>query len=113
MATMTASFTKLRDGDWGVRAPAGTKRGDILDVRKRDGSISTVEVERVLWTGNGIALCSIYDDRPAYRRSSGSGRSGGRRSGGCAGCGGPVRDAAHHRAMEGYCGSCAFDEFDC
>lgn len=31
----------------------------------------------------------------------------------CRGCGGPVRDAGHHRAMEGYCGTCAFDEFDC
>lgn len=32
---------------------------------------------------------------------------------GCKGCGGQVVDARHHRAMDGYCGSCAFDEFDC
>ena len=30
----------------------------------------------------------------------------------CRGCGGPIRNAPHHRAMEGYCGYCAFDEFD-
>lgn len=33
-------------------------------------------------------------------------------SGRCRGCGGSIQDAAHHRAMEGYCGDCAFDEFD-
>jgi len=44
--------------------------------------------------------------RSSYpRRSSGSGR--------CRACGGPIRHAAHHRAMGGYCGNCAFDEFDC
>lgn len=83
-----ATFTKLRSGDWGVRAPAGTRKGDILDVRRRDGSISTVEVERVLWTGDGIALCSIYDDRPTYRRSSG--RRTRRTEGGCLICGAPA-----------------------
>lgn len=30
----------------------------------------------------------------------------------CRGCGGPVVNAPHHRAMGGYCGSCAFDEYD-
>jgi len=30
----------------------------------------------------------------------------------CRGCGGPIRHAPHHPAMEGYCGYCAFDEFD-
>lgn len=34
------------------------------------------------------------------------------KSGRCRGCGGELRDAAHHRAMGGYCGSCAFDEYD-
>lgn len=42
-------------------------------------------------------------------RSSRSRRSSYR----CRGCGGPLRDASHHRAMGGYCGYCAFDEFDC
>lgn len=43
--------------------------------------------------------------RPSYR--------GLRRSGRCKGCGGEIRDARYHRAMGGYCGECAFDEFDC
>lgn len=34
-------------------------------------------------------------------------------SGRCRGCGGQLVDADHHRAMNGFCGSCAFDEFDC
>jgi hypothetical protein len=35
------------------------------------------------------------------------------RRGRCRGCGGALRDVPHHAAMGGYCGSCAFDEFDC
>lgn len=31
----------------------------------------------------------------------------------CCECGGELVDARHHRAMGGYCGNCAFDEFDC
>lgn len=31
----------------------------------------------------------------------------------CRGCRGPIVDASHHRAIGGYCGQCAFDEFDC
>jgi hypothetical protein len=34
------------------------------------------------------------------------------RAGICRECGGPLVDASHHRAMQGYCGGCAFDEFD-
>lgn len=47
--------------------------------------------------------------------SSGARKSGARtgRSGRCRGCGGPIRNAPHARAQGGYCGSCAFDEYDC
>lgn len=40
------------------------------------------------------------------------GRESSSSAGRCRGCRGPITHAAHHRAMEGYCGSCAFDEFD-
>ena len=30
----------------------------------------------------------------------------------CKSCHGPIVNAPHHRAMGGYCGHCAFDEFD-
>lgn len=48
-------------------------------------------------------------------RAAGSSRSGYGGSGygsRCKGCRGPIADARHHRAMGGYCGSCAFDEYD-
>lgn len=35
------------------------------------------------------------------------------RANACRSCGKSLVDAGHHRAMEGYCGDCAFDEFDC
>lgn len=34
------------------------------------------------------------------------------RSGCCQACGGELKDAGHHKAMGGLCGSCAFDEYD-
>lgn len=79
---MTTTYTKLRDGSWGVRAPSGTKAGDLITVTKRDGSTKPERVERVLWQGDGIALCSIAPSAPSssssggsryYARSSGSG----------------------------------------
>jgi hypothetical protein len=49
----------------------------------------------------------------ATGQDGGDARAARRRNGGrCVECGGPVEDAPHHRAMEGYCGSCAFDEYD-
>ena len=78
---MATTYTKLRDGSWGVRAPAGTKAGDLISVTKRDGSTKPERVERVLWQGDGVALCSIAPSAPPassggsryYARSSGSG----------------------------------------
>ena len=103
---MQATYTKLRSGDWGIRVQGTVKTGDIVNVAKKSGESKAETVAKVLWTGNGVSLCAI-------RQSSYSCGSYARRRGGCRGCGGPIRDAAHHRAMSGYCGYCAFDEFDC
>lgn len=63
MTTTTAprtTYTRLKTGDWGLRvcgdAPAP---GTTLTVEKKDGSRKQETVERVIWTGNGVALCSI------------------------------------------------------
>ena len=65
------------------------------------------EVTRVVWTGNGVAICEAKQIKnptaDAQPRSNGL----------CRNCKGVVRDAPHHRAMGGLCGSCAFDEYDC
>lgn len=106
---MTVTWTKLRDGTWGLRG-AGLVRGQLVTVTKKNGESERVTVGEVLWTGQGVALARASGG--ASKASTGA-RSAGTRRGGCRGCGGPIVHAREHRAMEGYCGSCAFDEFDC
>lgn len=98
-----ATYTKLRDGSWGIRVKGGAPApGAQIRVKKKAGTVKVETIDQVVWRGDGITLCSI-------RRS---GRSAGE-SGRCAECRGPVVHARHHRAMGGLCGHCAFDEFDC
>ena len=101
-----ATYTKLSDGSGGIRVRGGApSAGSQIRVTKKAGTVKVETVDRVVWRGDGITLCSI-------RRSgrSGSGAVGSDR---CAECRGPIVHARHHRAMGGLCGHCAFDEFDC
>lgn len=100
---MEVSFTKLRSGDWGVRVKGSVKPKQWVTVATRSGRSSRVQIDRIIWQGEGAMLCSVIPENPHQR---------GVRTDRCRGCGGPYRDADHHIAMEGYCGHCAFDEFD-
>lgn len=74
MTTMAmASYTKLKNGDWGVRSNVPVKAGESVQVTKKSGETKTETIDRIVWSGKGVWLCSL-------RRSngSGSGRSGGR-----------------------------------
>jgi len=100
-----ASYTKTEDGSWAVmvygdRPAAGSK----LEVMKASGSTKTETVESVVESGTGF-LCRVVQ----RKRSPRAGRPQTR----CKECRGALVDAPHHVAMEGYCGACAFDEFDC
>lgn len=80
---MPATFTKLRDGSWGINSTSSVDVGDVVQVDRRDGSSKRVRVERVLSGRNGTWVCSISDlesDRPASRAKPRSGGSGGSRS---------------------------------
>ena len=84
-----------------------TKYGERAKLQFMDGS-------KDFWVDASL-ICSVQPvavtSRPtAAHRPASTGHA--HRSGRCRGCGGPIVDAPHHRAMEGYCGSCAFDEFD-
>lgn len=75
--TMTATYTKLRDGSWGVRAAGKVVAGQTITVAKRDGSTKTETVDRVLWSGDGVTLASIAKRSPQqgygrYNRPYGS-----------------------------------------
>lgn len=64
----TASYTRLRSGEWGVRIryqQGAVRSGDRYVVRKRSGAMNPVTIDRVVWTGPGRngaymeAVCSI------------------------------------------------------
>jgi hypothetical protein len=64
----TATYTKLKSGDWGIRVQGIVRAGDKVTVRKKSGESKVETVEKVLWAGDGVSLCMIrragliYDD---------------------------------------------------
>jgi hypothetical protein len=57
---MQATYTKLKNGDWGVRVPTeSVSDGQSVVVAKKSGETKTEIIARVLWRGNGVALCAI------------------------------------------------------
>lgn len=58
----TATFTKLRDGDWGLRivGPHAVEPGQTVTVTKKSGETSTERVGEVIWSdGKGVTLAKI------------------------------------------------------
>lgn len=70
-----ATFTKLRDGTWGLRVPGIAREGQSIRVKKKGGEVKTETVGRVLWKGDGISLCTIgtqsSQSTPRRRRPGG------------------------------------------
>lgn len=53
------TYAKLRSGDWGVRASVPVEPGAVVQVTKQSGEVKDEIIDKVLWRGEGIALCSI------------------------------------------------------
>lgn len=66
---MQNSYTKLKDGTWGIRISGTATAGSAVEITTKAGSRKVETVGRVLWTGDGVSLCSI---------AQGSGRRPGR-----------------------------------
>ena len=64
-----ASFTKLRNGSWGVEGE-GLREGSSTTVYKRNGTRQSVTVDRILWTDGTTSIASIVSDRPAPQRQT-------------------------------------------
>lgn len=62
-----ASYAKLRDGSWGIRVQGAAAPGETITVTKRSGETKQETVARVLWSGNGVSLCSIERDGGSRR----------------------------------------------
>jgi hypothetical protein len=64
---ITATYTRLRSGDWGIRVtgPQAPAPGARVAVTRKDGRTKTETIHAVLWrgadpaTGQMVALCAI------------------------------------------------------
>lgn len=106
----TATYTKLKDGTWGVRVNGTVAAGERITVSKRDGSSKTETVAKVLWTGiarDGQQACLVEIGR--------SERSSARRSnrGVWTGCSCGSRELPEGGLSDNACATCRFDEYDC
>ena len=65
--TDTATPRKLTDGSWGVRVTTPVTAGQPVTVKARSGKTWTATIDRVIWTGNGISLCTTRQTAPKRR----------------------------------------------
>ena len=61
---MAATFTKLRDGSWGLRIEGSAKAGQTVTVTKKSGETSREVVGKIIWSGNGITLAKVGEKFP-------------------------------------------------
>lgn len=62
-ATLVAATPKkLRNGSWGALANTEhVQAGDTLEITTKAGKTWTATVSKVIWTGNGVAICATTD----------------------------------------------------
>lgn len=58
-SSQTVTYTRLRDGSWGLRGP-GLVAGNTVIVTRRSGAPKTEVVGKVLWSGDGVSLATIH-----------------------------------------------------
>lgn len=114
--TLPATPAKLNDGSWGAKVKSSDVAiGDSVTITTRGGKSWEAIVDAVFYRQDDGCLCRTRKSTGAKagtslrKASAPRARTGGR----CRSCRGAIRDAAHHRAMGGLCGGCAFDEYDC
>lgn len=71
---MGNSFTKLKDGTWGVRCEPPASAGASVLVTKRDGTSDTKVLGREIWTDGKVALYALAP-KPDPVASTGGGAS--------------------------------------
>lgn len=95
------TYTKLRNGSWGIRAEGRLQPGGTVTVTTKAGVSKTETVGKVIWTDGKITLASVRQSGSTAPRS-GNGKSRGTWTG-CS-CG-SVEE--YERASD--CASCQFD----
>lgn len=92
---MSATYTKLKTGEWGIRSTYPINAGSRVVVSKKSGGSKLETIDRVLWSGNGIWLASIV---PSPRQS---------------GCGCSCDDCSRGCRCEPHCNCRGGNIFDC
>ena len=64
MEATALSWSKLKDGSWGVRSSTALTEGGAVTVCRKDGSRSTATVGRKVWSGNGVWLYATAPTAP-------------------------------------------------
>jgi hypothetical protein len=97
---MQATWTKLRDGSWGIRVAGPARQGESFEVRSKDGRISLATVARVVWTNGEVTLAAVYHfpKASAERCTCSCHRGGGSPCGDCRFDECPVVERARARA---------------
>lgn len=81
---ITATYAKLHNGNWGIRAKGIVTAGETVTVTKRDGTTKTETVGRVLFCKDGLSICAI-EQASSSSRGGRRGSRGARRE--CDECG--------------------------
>lgn len=54
-----ATYTKLKNGEWGIRSTSPIADGQQVLVTKKSGQTKNETVGHVIWRGNGVNLATI------------------------------------------------------
>lgn len=73
---MSASYAKLKSGEWGIRVTGKPRKGDRVTVIKKGGGVKTEIIRDIVWSGDeGISLCTIERSERPPSASRGNYRS--------------------------------------
>jgi hypothetical protein len=76
---MSATYAKLRSGEWGIKSTVPLRAGDTAVVVKRNGQARRCIVGRVLWTSeDGTCIATIAMSVQAPKRAPAAPRSSAR-----------------------------------
>lgn len=66
-AKATGSFTKLKDGSWGLRVNGTAKKGDAVKVTKKDGTTDYKTIREVVFSKDGVTVAKFSGEGPRIR----------------------------------------------
>lgn len=81
MTMMTATYTKLRDGSWGLKVNGKAFDGMDVIVTKKSGERVEENCGKVIWTDGQTSICRTFASECRSYQNRKNGRSGGSSSG--------------------------------